>query len=167
VLAPARRYRGTRSDPNNASLVVRVEVGGVRILLTGDVEPEAQDDMVERGTDLRADVLKVPHHGSAHQSPAFLDAVGARVVLTSVGADNTYGHPSPLTLAHLQRGGALSLRTDRDGDLAVVVRGGRLSVVGSRATPVASSIPASLGVPIAALLGAAARDPPGGPRVGR
>jgi competence protein ComEC len=129
VLAPARTYRGTRSDPNNASLVLRVEVGGVRVLLTGDVEPEAQADLVERGADVRADVLKTPHHGSAHQDLAFLDAVGARVVLTSVGEGNTYGHPSALTLGHLTRHGALSLRTDLHGDLAIVLLDGALAVV--------------------------------------
>ena len=131
VLAPVRAFRGTRSDPNNASLVLRVEVDGIRVLLTGDVEPEAQADLVRRGVDVRADVLKTPHHGSAYQDLAFLEAVGARVVLTSVGEGNTYGHPSSLTLAHLTRGGALSLRTDLSGDLAVVVDGGRLAVVGN------------------------------------
>jgi competence protein ComEC len=132
VLSPARTYRGTRSDPNNASLVLRVEVAGLRILLTGDVEPEAQADLVERGVDLRADILKTPHHGSAHQDPAFLSAVDARVVLTSVGAGNTYGHPSSLTLGLLVAEGALSFRTDLDGDVAVGVRGSRLTVVGSQ-----------------------------------
>ncbi|HWG94718.1 MAG TPA: ComEC/Rec2 family competence protein [Mycobacteriales bacterium] len=132
VLGPARAYRGTRSDPNNASLVLRAEVAGVRLLLTGDVEPEAQRDLLERGVDVRADVLKTPHHGSAHQSPEFLQAVGARLALTSVGADNTYGHPSELTLAVLSARGAASLRTDVHGDVAVVVRGGRLLAVPRR-----------------------------------
>ncbi|MFP5219382.1 MAG: ComEC/Rec2 family competence protein [Actinomycetes bacterium] len=140
VLAPARVYRGTRSDPNNASLVVRVTVGGTRLLLTGDVEPEAQGDLLERGTDLRADVLKVPHHGSPHQEPAFLDAVAARVVVTSVGADNTYGHPAPTTLARLTARGALSYRTDLHGDVALVLRGGQLGVVARRgAAPAAAA----------------------------
>jgi len=132
VLAPTRTYRGTRSDANNSSLVLRVEVDGIRVLLTGDVEPEAQADLVERGVDLRAEVLKTPHHGSAHQDLAFLDAVGARVALTSVGAGNTYGHPSPLTLAHLTGRGTMSFRTDLHGSVALVRRDGGLVVVGSR-----------------------------------
>lgn len=130
VLAPARTYRGTRSDANNASIVLRVDVGGTRVLLTGDVEPEAQDDLVERGVDVRADVLKTPHHGSAHQSTRFLDAVGARVALTSVGAGNSHGHPAPTTLSYLVASGARSFRTDRDGDVALAHRDGRLVVVG-------------------------------------
>src|SRR3712207_7512418 len=56
--------------------------------------PISQRDLLDRGVDVRADVLKVPHHGSGAQEPAFLDAVDPSVVLTSVGADNTYGHPS-------------------------------------------------------------------------
>ena len=134
VVAPGRRFSGTSSDPNNSSLVVRVTVEGTTVLLTGDVEPEAQRDLLRRGVDLRADVLKVPHHGSDHQEPEFLDAVGASVVLTSVGAGNTYGHPSADTLGRLVAGGARSFRTDLDGDVALTNRGGRLVVVGRRGT---------------------------------
>ena len=132
VLAPGRSFAGTSSDPNNSSLVVRVTAGPTTVLLTGDVEPEAQRDLLDRGLDLRADVLKVPHHGSGAQEPAFLDAVGASTVLTSVGTDNTYGHPSARTLSRLVRGGARSFRTDLHGDVALVHRDGRLVVVTRR-----------------------------------
>jgi len=74
--------------------------------------------------------VKVPHHGSAFQDPDFLGAVGARVALVSVGADNDYGHPNAAVLARLAATGARVMRTDRDGDLAVVVDdAGRLAVV--------------------------------------
>jgi len=99
------------------------------VLLTGDVEPEAQRDLLRLGHDLRADVLKVPHHGSRHQDPAFLEAVDPAVVVTSVGADNTYGHPSVPLLDGLVTAGAQSFRTDLDGDVALVTRAGRLVVV--------------------------------------
>ncbi len=132
VIAPARAYRGTSSDPNNSSLVVRLRVGPTTVLLTGDIEPEAQRDLLRRGIDLRADVLKVPHHGSGAQEPAFLDAVGAAVTVTSVGAGNTYGHPSSATLDRLLDAGGRSFRTDLDGDIALVHRGGQLIVVGRR-----------------------------------
>ena len=72
------------------------------------------------------------HHGSAHQDHDFLDAVGARVVVTSVGEGNDYGHPSPQTLGRLLDAGALSLRTDLDGDVALAHRGDRLVAVGRR-----------------------------------
>ena len=129
VVAPGRAYRGTNSDPNNSSLVLRLTVAGTSVLLTGDIEPEAQRDLLSGDADLSADVLKVPHHGSDHQEPAFLDAVGAAVALTSVGADNTYGHPSADTLDRLAAGGTRSFRTDLNGDIALVHRDGRLVVV--------------------------------------
>jgi len=129
VLGPARDFRGTRSDPNNSSLVLRIRTGGRSLLLTGDVETEAQEAMIRSGVDVRADVLKVPHHGSAYQHPEFLRAVGASVAVVSVGAGNDYGHPSPLLLTELARLGPRTLRTDQDGDVAVCDRGGQLTVV--------------------------------------
>jgi competence protein ComEC len=83
----------------------------------------------------------VPHHGSSDADPAFLAASGARVALISVGADNTYGHPTARTLTWLARDGMRVHRTDREGDLAVVgsagswgvaVRGRRSRVAGRR-----------------------------------
>ncbi len=129
VLAPAAAFRGTRSDPNNSSLVVRATVAGVRILLPGDAEVEAQQAMLSSGADVQADVLKVPHHGSAYSDPRFLAAVHAQVGVVSVGAHNDYGHPSPVLLGELGRLGVPVRRTDRDGDVAIVSRAGRLSAV--------------------------------------
>ncbi|WP_341717196.1 ComEC/Rec2 family competence protein [Micromonospora sp. FIMYZ51] len=131
VLGPPYPMRGTRSDPNNNSLVLLATVGGVRILLTGDAETELQRELRERlpPDGLRADVLKVPHHGSAYQDPAFLDAVRPAVALVPVGAGNTYGHPSQAVLARLSRNGARVLRTDVDGDVATVRGPGGLAVV--------------------------------------
>ena len=67
-----------------------------------------------------ADVLKVPHHGSGDADADFLAASGARVGLISVGADNTYGHPTERLLTWLAQAGMRVHRTDREGDLAVV-----------------------------------------------
>jgi competence protein ComEC len=122
VLAPVHPVRGTRSDPNNNSLVVRATVGGVDVLLTGDAEGEQQRTMLEAapaGT-LRSPVLKLAHHGSGYQDPGFLDAVDPALVVVSVGADNRYGHPNRALLARLTRDGARVLRTDLSGDVAAV-----------------------------------------------
>jgi competence protein ComEC len=136
VLAPSHAFHGTHSDPNNSSVVLRVATGGRVLLLTGDVEVEGQESLVRAGFDLRADVLKVPHHGSAYQSPAFLRAVHASVGVISVGRDNDYGHPAPALLHELDRLGIRTERTDLDGDVAITVQDGRLSVVTrSRAPP--------------------------------
>ena len=127
VLGPAVAFHDTRSDPNNSSLVMRAVVRGVSILLTGDAEVEAQQAMHAAGIDVHADVLKVPHHGSAYSDPAFLAAVHARVAVISVGLHNDYGHPSPLLLTALARLGVPVRRTDLDGDVAVVGPSAQLS----------------------------------------
>ena len=129
VLDATARH-GTDSDPNNSSIVLRLVTHGVSVLFAGDLEGEAQQALRERGVVLASDVLKVPHHGSAKQDPAFLDAVGARVALTPVGAGNPYGHPSAQTLQRLERDGARTYRSDEDGDVAVVLRDGRLGAIG-------------------------------------
>jgi competence protein ComEC len=108
------------SPPNNASIVMMVETHGVRLLLTGDIEPPAQQAILASGVDLHADVLKVPHHGSRFQDPDFSSAVGAVLAVVSVGADNDYGHPAPDTLALLDDLAMVTYRTDRDGDVAIV-----------------------------------------------
>ena len=119
------------SAMNDASLVLRVTVPGppvVRLLLPGDVEPPAQDALVARHPDLAADVLKMPHHGSGRQSSSFLDAVGARVATISAGHNNDYGHPAAAALRMLHEHHVAWWRTDVDGDIAIVVREGKLSV---------------------------------------
>jgi competence protein ComEC len=115
----------TGDDPsgtvvNNASLVMKATTKAGTVLLTGDVELAAQAELLESGVDLKAAILKIPHHGSKFSTPAFLDAVHAQVAVASVGAGNPYGHPSPMTLQRLTSDGALVLRTDEDGDVAIV-----------------------------------------------
>ncbi|WP_309136426.1 ComEC/Rec2 family competence protein [Nocardioides campestrisoli] len=105
---------------NDASVVLLVEVDGVRLLLTGDIEPPAQAGLGRAVAGLRVDVLKVPHHGSRAQDMEFLTSLGARVALVPVGEDNGYGHPAPELLAALTERGTRVLRTDTSGDLAVV-----------------------------------------------
>ncbi|MEU5362493.1 ComEC/Rec2 family competence protein [Streptomyces sp. NPDC005925] len=117
---------------NNASVTLLVRSAGLRFLLLGDLEPPAQRALSQSpaGAALKGvDVLKVAHHGSAHQDPDLLRRAAPRLALVSAGADNSYGHPAPATLAALRAGGAVVLRTDRDGALAVTGRaGGRLEV---------------------------------------
>jgi competence protein ComEC len=120
VVAPAPERAVAAAAPNDLSMVARVTVDGLTILFTGDLSADAEARLVADGTDLRADVLKVPHHGSGDADPEFLAASGARVGLISVGADNTYGHPTARTLTWLAQAGMRVHRTDREGDLAVV-----------------------------------------------
>jgi competence protein ComEC len=116
------------SPPNDASIVMKVRVHGVRLLLTGDIEPPAQQALLDSGVDLHAEVLKVPHHGSAFQDPDFISAIGARLALVSVGVDNDYGHPASDTMALLRGLGDTTYRTDEDGSIAVVETAAGLAV---------------------------------------
>ncbi|MGW3987480.1 ComEC/Rec2 family competence protein [Streptomyces sp. NPDC004830] len=117
--------------PNDASVAMLVRSGGLRMLLLGDLEPPAQRALA-RSPAARAlagvDVLKVAHHGSAYQDPGLLRRVAPRLALISCGDDNPYGHPAPGTVGALRAGGAVVLRTDRDGALAVTGEDGELNV---------------------------------------
>ena len=139
VLGPPHAFRGTRSDPNNSSLVLRAESHRVRILLPGDAEIEAQQQLLAAGADVASDVLKVPHHGSAYSDHSLLAAVHARLAVISVGAHNDYGQPAPSLLGELDRLGMLVRRTDRDGDVAVTWTDGRLGTQIRHALGVAQS----------------------------
>jgi competence protein ComEC len=132
VLGPETAFHGTASDPNNSSLVLRLTTPGLTALLTGDVEEPAQLAVLARGAPGHADVLKVPHHGSARQTDAFLNATGAAAALVSAGRGNPYGHPASSTLDALAVRGMRTFRTDRDGDVAVTTSGGRVRVAGRR-----------------------------------
>ena len=119
------------SVPNNASVVMSVEVGRLRLLLLGDVEREAAHQVllallaVDRGArGPPFDVLKVAHHGSANRDDTLLAYVHAPVALVSVGAGNDYGHPAPSTVVELARDGSRVYRTDQSGDVSVRRAGG-------------------------------------------
>jgi competence protein ComEC len=129
-LAPDSAWTTTLRDPNEASTVLRVRVGSVRFLLTGDAERGEEAWLLGRGRDdLRADVLKVAHHGSATSTtPAFLAAVRPSVAVISVGTANLYGHPDPTTVRALAAVGAQVLRTDRLGSIVIRTNGRRLVV---------------------------------------
>ncbi|MEO5580308.1 MAG: ComEC/Rec2 family competence protein, partial [Gemmatimonadaceae bacterium] len=120
-LAPDSAWTASLSDPNDASTVALVQFGASRFLLVGDAEQEEERWLLDHDRDrLRADVLKVGHHGSATSSgEAFLAAVNPSLALISVGAGNVYGHPSTDVVAALARAGAEVARTDRDGTIVV------------------------------------------------
>ena len=114
--------QGDGSAENNKSVVVLVTWNGVRILVTGDIEPEVQS-ILARDFDLAdVDILKVPHHGSRFQDSRFIAETSASIALISVGRGNSYGHPSPETLTLLESSGASSLRTDTSGPISVAWR---------------------------------------------
>ncbi|MEX2153495.1 MAG: DNA internalization-related competence protein ComEC/Rec2 [Gemmatimonadaceae bacterium] len=129
-LAPDSAWAESLRDPNDASTVARIRVGQVTLLLTGDAEADEEQWLLARQLQfLRADVLKVAHHGSSTSStPEFLAAVQPRLALVSVGAGNMYRHPSPAVMESLAAHGAITMRTDRDGTIIVRTDGSRIEV---------------------------------------
>jgi competence protein ComEC len=135
VLGPVQHVapdQDESSKQNDGSLVIMVEVAGLRLLLTGDVEPPGQQAILGTGADLRADVLKIPHHGSAQQDPAFFAATHARLAIASAGAHNDYGHPAPRTVQLVESLGMTLLRTDQNGSVAIRLGPNRLAAVTQR-----------------------------------
>jgi competence protein ComEC len=115
---------------NDASLVLRLAWAGRSLLLTGDIEAEAEAALVARlGDRLRSDVLKVAHHGSKTSSTApFLDAVNPQLALVSGVPGEPSRPPSPVVLAQLRMRGLPTLVTGEGGSIAVVWdAGGALS----------------------------------------
>jgi len=115
VLSPYKDMPGDESSLNNSSLVLKLIYGETSFLFTGDIEADAEVWLVERGADVDADILKVPHHGSdSSSSPDFIQRVSPKAAVISVGR-NSFGHPSPGVVGRLEMSGIPVFRTDRDG----------------------------------------------------
>jgi competence protein ComEC len=113
-------------DPNQQALVMEARWRGFSMLLTADAEAESVP--LDPGP---IDVLKVAHHGSEDAGLGeLLDLTRPKLAVISVGAGNPYGHPTEATLATLARRRIPTLRTDRDGDVVIEVRGGGFTVDG-------------------------------------
>ncbi len=125
ILAPDAAWTAAQTNPNAACVVVRLEYHGATMLFTGDADVAEERWLVDRAPALlRADLLKVSHHGSASgSSEAFLDAVRPRAALVSVAARNVYGHPTPRVMQRLVDHGATVLRTDQLGSIVASTDG--------------------------------------------
>ena len=119
----------TAEDPNPESLVLMAELGRGRMLLTGDIEGEGQQDLLSHHPDLKCDVLKVPHQGAEGAvSGELLRACRPKLAAISVGRNNPFGHPRHECLHMLGRYGIEIYRTDRDGDIELTFDDGRITV---------------------------------------
>ena len=128
VLAPCPDFE-PGWGANDNSLVLRLSFGKRSFLLTGDAEHDAEERLLQRGSELSADFLKVGHHGSRSSStPAFLDAVAPRVATLSTGVRNRFGHPHGVTLQALAERGIVALRTDRFGSIRIATDGSSFDV---------------------------------------
>ncbi len=125
--------RGTDSDPNNSSVVLRLVAGSFTALFPGDIEEEAQRDLLGKQSSLEIEslVLKVPHQGAGNGlTEGFLDRVKPQIAVISVGNGNPFGHPAPETIQKLQ--GIQVFRTDRNGTVEVETDGRGFRVTAER-----------------------------------
>ncbi|RZV53576.1 MAG: DNA internalization-related competence protein ComEC/Rec2 [Deltaproteobacteria bacterium] len=128
VLWPCARYDAARSLNDN-SMAVRLVYGSRSFLFTGDLEREAEHDLIASGRIQPADVLQVGHHGSrTSTSPELVSAVRPSVAVISCGAGNRYGHPSRTVVARLTHAGASVYRTDLRGGVIITTDGDRLEI---------------------------------------
>jgi competence protein ComEC len=114
---------------NDDSLVLRLEDGSIRFLLSGDIQKKVEQRLVAQHAEITADFLKVPHHGSKTSStPDFVGAVAPKVAVVSAGEANPFGHPAPSTIERYTQAGVHLLRTDRDGIVTALTDGHTLTV---------------------------------------
>ena len=129
VLWPPLAYGAAVTSGNNDSVVLRLVYGSVSILLAGDIEKAAEDSLVASGMELRADLLKVPHHGSRTSSTeAFLGAVNPRYAVISVGERSRFGHPHSSVVNRYLARGAKRYQTGRDGMVTMETDGSTLDI---------------------------------------
>ena len=129
LLGPVAQY----DDTNDTSLVLRIDYGETSFLLTGDMEQDAEDDLVASGAPLDVDVLQVGHHGSETSTGyVFLNAVLPEVGVISVGEGNSYGHPHEAALSRLRDAGVDVWRTDLAGTVRILSDGVNYTVAADR-----------------------------------
>ncbi|MFA5098300.1 MAG: DNA internalization-related competence protein ComEC/Rec2 [Candidatus Margulisiibacteriota bacterium] len=130
VLSPPESFlKGTESDANNSSIVIRLVYGGTSFMLTGDAAFEAEKEMLDRGYYFMSDVLKIGHHGSATStSDEFLEAAAPKTAVICVGKGNKFGHPRPEVLEKLKQRGIKVYRTDEDGSVSMTSDGSRITI---------------------------------------
>lgn len=129
VLAPNSDYK----ELNNTSVVVKAYFGDNTYLFQGDAEAKSEKDILSNGFNVKADVLKLGHHGSKTSSnDKYLDAVNPKVAVACCGAENKYNHPNEETLIKLEKRGIPLYRTDISGNIVIVSDGREISIITER-----------------------------------
>ena len=125
IVAPVKDYG---DDTNDWSIGIVLEYGENRFLFTGDAAKQAEDDMIDTGEDLSADVYKASHHGSkTGSSDDFLDKVNPTYAVISCGEGNKYGHPSAQTLNNFRSREIKTFRTDNQGTIVAYSDGSNIT----------------------------------------
>lgn len=130
ILSPTESFAGQAPENiNDSSIVSRLVYGQTALLLTGDIETGEEEQLLDDKAPVAAQAIKISHHGSdSGSSEALLSAVAPKIAVISVGADNTFGHPSLRVLKRLERIGATVYRTDRQGTVKLFSDGRTLSL---------------------------------------
>jgi competence protein ComEC len=129
VIKESQRTNQNPSLLNNQSLAMKIQFKQIAILLTGDIEQEAEYRIMRKGLPIKADLLKIPHHGSASSSTqAFLERVKPSVAILSVSERKLGGLPHPEVLRRYERLGTRIFRTDKHGAITFVTDGERFEI---------------------------------------
>lgn len=127
-LSPAAPYIQS-AELNDTALVELIKTPLFRTLLASDIGANIEDFLLNSGSELAADILKVPHHGSKFSSSEkFLGAVDPEVAVIEVGAGNSYGHPAEEALSRLTSAASDIFRTDKNGTIEAVPTGKTLKI---------------------------------------
>lgn len=125
VFSPAK---DSYEDLNNYSPVIKIEYGSTSFLFTGDAQADVEKDILANNEDIKADVLKIGHHGSSTStSEGFLAKVNPSISVISVGKDNIYNHPSENTIKNLKKRNIITYRTDIDGTILLSSDGSEIT----------------------------------------
>ncbi|WP_088066917.1 DNA internalization-related competence protein ComEC/Rec2 [Gottfriedia luciferensis] len=121
VISPIKGYIG---EENHGSIVLRAKIGGKKWLFTGDLDESGELQLISKYQNLKADILKIGHHGSdTSTSEKFIQSVSPVIGIISVGEDNRYGHPKQEVLNRLEKYNVNSLRTDQYGAITYEFKG--------------------------------------------
>jgi len=117
-------------DINDNSLVLKITSGQTTALLMGDAGKMVEEKIISEGTQIKADILKVGHHGSRHSSgKAFISRVNPEIAIISLGPDNEYGYPQKDPITYLSATGAWIYRTDQEGTISIICNESGRSVI--------------------------------------
>ena len=137
VLYPSRDDAPDAVSDNNNSVVLRINYGARKILLTGDIEKETENALLDAPESVRTDVMKVAHHGSTTSSTqGFVNESNAKLAVISVGRESPFGHPKPEIVARWKNSGARVLTTGENGTISVLTDGNVLELKTFNGKPV-------------------------------
>ncbi|MDD5144975.1 MAG: ComEC/Rec2 family competence protein [Candidatus Pacebacteria bacterium] len=129
IISPLENMEGKEADANNNSLVIKAGFRENDFLFAADISKPQERKIIERGTDVEADILKVAHHGSKiSNGEEFLEKITPRMAVISCGKDNSYGHPHQETLDILKKYDIDILRTDLLGSIKIKANGKNYAV---------------------------------------